>query len=115
MYFAVGVYYRTLSINKEEDTLLTLKEDETGRLQRITLTLCSPYGGAGSDIFREYALALAQAFIPAADLSRLREETGLDDPEALRAHTLLQYRQGVSYRASLFGTDVSVSFVLEYA
>lgn len=106
-------YFCFFSFACENDTLLTLKEDETGFLERITLTMDGPPGREGYESFQAFALALAQVFIPDAEINRLCEETGLYDTPLLRENTLLTFSQGF-YFAALLATDVSVTFVLKY-
>ena len=107
------VYFCCYSFAGDNDTLLTLKEDKTGFLERITLTMNSPPGNEGYEAFQSFALALAQVFIPDAETNRLCEETGLFDTCLLRENTLLTFSQGF-WSAALLGTDVSVTFILSY-
>ena len=107
------MYFCFYSFSGENDTLFTLKEDETGFLERVTLTTDGPPGREGYEDFQSFALALAQVFIPDAETDRLCKETGLYDTPLLRENTLLTFTQ-VFYSAALLATDVSVTFVLQY-
>ena len=52
---------------------LTVKEDAEGKLDRVTLTLSAPPTDARFGAFRDFALTLAQVFIPEADLNHIFE------------------------------------------
>ena len=112
IFFSDSVYYYYYSLSGENDMLLTLKEDETKRLERITLTYDETDKDAAADF---YALAaiLAGVFIPRADLTALRAQTCMDDPAALKAKTLCTYSAG-AYKASLFAAGDIRCFMLFY-
>ena len=112
LYFSDDVYYYYYSLTEENDILLTLKEDETKRLERITLT-CDETDTAAADDFYALAILLARVFIPGADIAALREETCMDDPAELKAKTICTYASG-AYRASLFASGNVRCFMLFY-
>ena len=102
------VYY---GFTREDDMLLTFKEDETGLLTGGTLALDGDCVSAADD-FRAFSLALAAAFIPDADLVSLSAGTGLGGADlfSLRCET---WPCGF-YRASLFCSEGGPVFSLEY-
>ena len=113
LFYADGIYYYYYTLASEHDTLLTMKEDASGRLERVTLTADETALNTAFDSFRTLSLALAEVFIPEADTEALRAGVSFDDMEYLSAHTLCTYTQGF-YKASLFLTSQTVCFMLLY-
>ena len=111
--FHDGAYFCFYSFSEEDDMLLALKEDETGKLERITLTLRTDAEEAARETFCAFASALSEIFIPEAEMQRLQQETGLLDPARARHSTLLTFTQGF-YSAALFSTAMGETFLLEY-
>ena len=114
LFFADGVYYCYYSLGAPGDALLTAKEDADGRLDRVTLTLAAPPTDARFPAFREFALALAEVFIPEADAAEICEKTNLDAPEAMLEHTLGCCRCGF-YSAAAFAVPQATCFILQYS
>ncbi len=114
LFFADGVYYCYYSLGQADDTLLTVKEDAEGKLDRVTLTLSAPPTDARFGAFRDFALTLAQVFIPEADLKALREKTNLDAPGALLKQTVSYYTNGF-YSAAVFAAAQGTCFVMRYS
>lgn len=114
LFYADGVYYCYYSLGETEDTLLTMKEDAEGKLDRVTLTLAAPPTDARFEDFRNFALALAEIFIPAADTEAIRAAANLDSPALLLQQTLSTYSNGF-YSAAAFAGEPAVSFILRYS
>ncbi len=114
LFYADGVYYCYYSFTEPEDALLTMKEDADGRLDRVTLTLAAPPTDPRWETCRDFALILAEIFIPEADTEAIRAETRLDDPAAMLEHTLSTYTNGF-YSAAAFAAEPAVSFILRYS
>ena len=114
LFFADGIYYCYYSLGAADDTLLTMKEDADGKLDRVTLTLSAPPTDARYGAFRDFALTLAEIFIPEADLKALREKTNLDSPEALLKKTVSYYTNGF-YSAAVFAARQGTCFVMKYS
>ena len=114
LFYADGVYYCYYSLGEAEDALLTMKEDAEGKLERVTLTLAAPPTDPRFDDFREFALALAEIFIPGADTEAIRAATNLDFPAVLLQQTLSTYCNGF-YSAAAFACEPAVSFILRYS
>ena len=114
LFFADGVYYCYYSFSAPEDALLTMKEDQDGKLDRVTLTLAAPPTDPRYADFRDFALALAEIFIPEADVETISAETGLDDPAAMLERTLSAYTNGF-YSAAAFAAQQATCFILEYS
>ncbi len=114
LFFADGVYYCYYSLGQADDTLLTVKEDAEGKLDRVTLALAAPPTDARYEAFRDFALALAEVFIPNADKEAIRAQMHLDAPDEMLAHTLSSYGNGF-YSASVLAVPQGVCFLLEYS
>ena len=114
LFFADGIYYCYYSLGEADDTLLTMKEDADGKLDRVTLTLSAPPTDARYDAFRDFALTLAEIFIPDADTEAIREKTNLDAPEALLKQTVTYYTNGF-YSAAVFAAQQGTCFVMRYS
>ena len=137
LFFADGTYYAFYAVDgatgrmtaREEEKgqmtvtegeagmLLTMREDGTGLLDRVTLTLDADARDA-APTFVAFAEAIARVFIPGADMDALREKTGLPDADTtdfdgLFAGTPGRYETGF-YRASLIPGNEGVVFVVEY-
>jgi hypothetical protein len=113
LFFTGNAWRCRYSLAGENDTLLSLKEDEKGRLEQITLAALLRPEDADFTLFGDFAAALAEVFIPDADTQRLREETGLDAPELLHEKMLLRSRDGF-YGATVFAVPQGTVFVLRY-
>lgn len=113
LFFSDDTFYYYYSLVSEHDTLLSLRQDADGLLDRVSLTADEMVLNTAYDVFRTLSLALAEAFIPQADTDALREGVCFDDQEALRAKILCTYTQGF-YKASLFYTPAAVCFMLRY-
>ena len=114
LFFADGVYYCYYSFSQPEDALLTMKEDGDGRLERVSLALAAPPTDPRFEQFREFALALAAAFLPDADPADVSEKTALDAPEAMLEHTLCRWTDGF-YAAASFAAAQATCFILTYS
>lgn len=111
LFYSNGVYYSFYSLNGENDMLLTMREDEEGKLDRITLTL-NGEKKESLDVFSELSLILAEIFIPETDRSALSEKTGIASA-AVFSETVNKYEQGF-YSAVLFGSPDAPVFILTY-
>ena len=113
MFCSGGVYYCYYSLNAENDMLLTLKEDEKGKLNRISLTLDIESFEESAGDFSLFSLALAEIFIPDADMDSLARETGIKDFSLYSSDVMKSYAQGF-YKAALFGSREAACFMLFY-
>ena len=113
LFFADDVYYCLYTLEQPDDVLLTMRQDAEQKLVRVTLTLAAPPEDGRFDAFRQFALALAEVFIPDADTDALRESLQLDDPAGMRQKTLCEYTQGF-YSASAFAAEKAVCVILRY-
>lgn len=108
-----GVYYVFYSLCSEDDMLLTLKEDEKGRLTRVCLTLDAEKAEKGADAFSRLSLALAKIFIPELDTVKMLEETGLGEFTAGGGDGMKSHVYGF-YTAVLFKCEEGACFMLTY-
>ncbi len=102
------VYY---GFTRENDMLLTFKEDETGLLTSVTLALDGDSVSSAED-FRAFSLALAAVFIPDVDLDALAAGTGLCGADLFSLHC--ETWSCGFYRAALFCSEGGPVFSLEY-
>ena len=114
LFFADGVYYCYYTLGEPEDALLTMKEDADGKLDRVTLALAAPPTDARYGIFKDFALALTEVFIPNADKEAIRAQMHLDAPDEMLARTLSSYGNGF-YSASVLAVPQGVCFMMEYS
>ena len=101
----------------ETGMLLTMREDGTGLLDRVTLTLDADAEEA-APTFVAFAEALAGVFIPGVDMDALREKTGLPDAASGAFDGLFRgipgrYETGF-YRAELIPGNEGCVFAVEY-
>ncbi|MCH5197619.1 MAG: hypothetical protein J1E34_01825 [Oscillospiraceae bacterium] len=113
IFFSDSVYYVYYSLNSEDDMLLTLKEDERMKLERITLTLDSKKAEESGETFRKFALALANIFIPELNESALIDATGINDVSSYTSDIMKSYTEGF-YKAVLFCSGEAACFMLLY-
>ena len=90
--------------------LLTMREDDEGKLDRLTLALGEKQ--AAGD-FMLLASALAQIFIPGADTAAIDAETGFLQPSAVLGNGVGVWREGF-YSLSLWASPDMPVVVLEY-
>lgn len=116
--FRNGIYYCYYSLRDEHDLLLTLKEDERGKIDRITLTALRGSAAAAEDL-PAFAAILARLLIPACDLQAMEKELGLQIPAGPAPDTgetagspAAFYRCG-KCRAALYTGRYARCFVLE--
>lgn len=112
LFFSDGTYYVYYGFTAENDMLLTLKEDETGLLSEVTLSLDGDCPDA-VPIFRTFSLVLADLFIPDVDGTALAAELGLDIPDEILSARTARCACGF-YRADFFGTEQGAVFALKY-
>ena len=107
VFYKDGTYYVYCSLQSENDALLSMREDEDGRLDRISLTLTAEDRDAAQR-FAAFSRLLAGLFIPDCDLDALCAQTGLDDA-ALFQETMRAFTQD-RYTAVLFGSQTAACF-----
>lgn len=115
--YADSTYYAFYAVNGEDGMLLTMRGDETGLLDRVTLTLDADAKEAAGT-FVSFAEALARVFIPGVDMDALREKTGLPDAASGAFDGLFRgipgrYETGF-YRAELIPGNEGCVFAVEY-
>ncbi len=108
-FFADGAYCVYCTLPGGETVLLTMREADDGKLDRVALTLAAADAGAAAE-FADLALTLAACFIPDCDLAALRGQTGLDGP--LFDETSQTYTQD-RFTAVRFGSALAVCFFIE--
>ena len=110
MLYSGGTYYAWYSLHAPDDLLLTMREDETGRLDRIALSCLAVAPEETQADFVSLALLLAKIFIPDLAEDAFLSETGLGmaDPPPLG-----RFRQGF-YSAALLTTNAGKTVLLEY-
>lgn len=112
LFYSNGIFYSYYSLNDENDMLLTMREDEEGKLDRITLTLDAAKADTGGD-FSALSLILAKIFIPDAPMDILSDATGITSGDAIFGEVVNKYEQGF-YSAVLFGSPDAPVFILTY-
>lgn len=113
LFYSDSVYYIYYSLNSENDMLLTLKEDEKMKLERITLTLDAEKADMSGETFKKFALTLADIFIPELNVNALIEATGIDDVSSYTTDIMKSFSEGF-YKAVLFCSGEAACFMLLY-
>lgn len=106
-FFADGTYYVYYSLRSPHDTLLALREDAHGKLDRFSLTIAADSADAADDFVRLCG-ALAAQFCPACDPAALLSAAGVA-PDALFRDALTSAVQG-RYTAALNASSLGACF-----
>ena len=117
--FRNGVYYVCRSLREENDLLLTLREDERGKIDRVTLTARRGAATAKEDL-PAFSVLLARLLIPGCDPEALQKELGFETAAGaapsgsgeIAGSPASFYRCG-RYRAALYTGRYACCFIIE--
>lgn len=110
-FFSDSVYFAFLSLQHENDVLLTMKEDAEKKLTQVTVTAAAEEPKEGfTRVFTDYAAAVIGAFIPETDAGGL--ETELRKWEALLYTECFRNYECGKYGMRLFSDPIGISVIL---
>lgn len=112
VFFRDGVYYAFYSVLSDDDMLLTMKENDDGRLTCVSLT-SSGNEAAGEEsktVFSRFAAALTRAFVPPENAQELLKAQEEYMPFLFTER--FEKAQSGRYTAELFSDPAGVSLIL---
>ena len=117
LFFRDGCCYCYYSFYDENDLLLTMRENENKKIDRVTLTARRDSPAATEEL-PAFALLLARLLITDCDAAALEEATGLralcaGAPPAAGDGSPAAYYDCGSYRATLFTEKYAFCFLIE--
>ncbi len=113
IFYSDSVFYIYYSFCKENDVLLTAKEDKELKLVRISAAVFSTADESTLMEYEKFCEILTDVFVSAKECEGLIEETGLFENGVLFTD-FLSVTEKTNYTARAFSSEFGAVYVLEF-